>query len=315
MKHFKETQATEEYRSRVNRVTDHIDLNLGAGFTLEGLSRVACFSKYHFHRIFLAVTGETVFQYIQRRRIEKAARLLRTNPHDSITAIAQDCGFADSAAFARSFRQRFGTTASRWRSSPDRNLSMANSNQRQASGSGAVDNRSTEARIQRLARRFRRVCVTVGRQSETTVAYLRHVGPFKGDAALFAGLFERLFKWAAARDLLRPEETQALIVVHDSLGITDERRLRVSVCITVPPNTATGGAVGKMTIPAGKYARARFALRADEYEDAWMWTFGTWLPGSGYQPDDRPCFELYGVPAELRGGRTVVDICFPVKPL
>ena len=71
-----------------------------------------------------------------------------------------------------------------------------------------------------------------------------------------------------------------------------------------------------MAIPGGKFAVARFELAADEYEDAWNMIFGDWLPGSGYQPDDRLCYELsYNNPKEHPEGKHIVDICIPVKPL
>jgi len=68
-----------------------------------------------------------------------------------------------------------------------------------------------------------------------------------------------------------------------------------------------------MTIASGKYAISRFKVSADEFTEAWSWVYGTWLPQSGYQPDDRPCFEIY--PEEPAGGKFTVDICVPVKPL
>ena len=67
-----------------------------------------------------------------------------------------------------------------------------------------------------------------------------------------------------------------------------------------------------MIIPGGKYAMAHFELLPDEYEDA----YGQWLPESGYQPADSPCFELYrNDPKTHPEGRHIVDICIPVKPL
>jgi AraC family transcriptional regulator len=305
----------DEYQSRINRVCDHIDKRLGARFTLSELARVACFSKYHFHRVFTAVSGETLFDYIQRRRVEKAAYLLWVNPRTPITDIALACGFADSSALARAFRRRFRTTASHWRARILRNLGQSNSNRRQDRRAGSADNPPVEAWRCRPAPAFRGVRVTVTPQPEMTVAYVRRVGPFQGDAALFARMFKQLTAWAGPRDLLRPGETRALIMTHDTPGITGERRLRVSACLTVPAGTATGGPVGRMLIPGGKYARARFHLRTSEYGRAWTWMFGTWLPSSGYQADDRPCFEMYALPARKRRGRTTVDICVAVKPL
>jgi DNA gyrase inhibitor GyrI len=61
-------------------------------------------------------------------------------------------------------------------------------------------------------------------------------------------------------DLLRFPETKTIIIYHDNPDITDETKLRVSVSISVPPDTAVDGEIGKMVLPAGKYALARFEL-------------------------------------------------------
>lgn len=44
--------------------------------------------------------------------------------------------------------------------------------------------------------------------------------------------------------------------------------------------------------------------------------YAGWSPESGYQPDDRPAFELYlNDPKEHPEGKHIVEICAPVKPL
>ena len=103
----------EEYISRINRVMDYIQENLDRLMTLEQLASVACFSPFHFHRIFRAIVGETLAHFIQRVRVEKAASTLLVNPKASVTAIALDCGFGSSAAFARVFREAYGMSAIR----------------------------------------------------------------------------------------------------------------------------------------------------------------------------------------------------------
>jgi AraC-like DNA-binding protein len=82
----------QEYISRINRVIDYIQNNLHKSLSLNELARVACFSIFHFHRIFSAIIGETLNDFIQRLRVEKAASLLLSNPKKSITEIAFDCG-------------------------------------------------------------------------------------------------------------------------------------------------------------------------------------------------------------------------------
>ncbi|MBN1572676.1 MAG: helix-turn-helix domain-containing protein [Deltaproteobacteria bacterium] len=105
----------DEYISRINRVVDYIELNIDKDLSLEKLASVANFSRFHFHRIFKAIMGETLNRHIQRIRVEKAAVQLINNPKKTITEIAFDCGFSGSAPFARAFKDFFKMNASRWR--------------------------------------------------------------------------------------------------------------------------------------------------------------------------------------------------------
>ncbi len=73
-------QINDEYKSRINNVIDYIESNLKSEMTLDKLADVANFSSFHFHRIFKTIIGETLNQFIQRIRIEKAAALLINNP-------------------------------------------------------------------------------------------------------------------------------------------------------------------------------------------------------------------------------------------
>src|SRR5262252_3214978 len=110
------TQANSEYAQRINRVIDYLSENLDRQVKLEELAKVACFSEFHFHRIFRAVSGETLNSFTTRLRLEKAARLLRYSGQ-SLTNIALDCGFSSPATFSRAFRSGYGTTPRQFRKS------------------------------------------------------------------------------------------------------------------------------------------------------------------------------------------------------
>ena len=84
----------KDYIARINKVIDFIDENICQELTLEKLAGVANFSPYHFHRIFGAIVGETLFQFIQRNRLQRAAWRLIEKPNKSITDIAYDYGFS-----------------------------------------------------------------------------------------------------------------------------------------------------------------------------------------------------------------------------
>jgi AraC family transcriptional regulator len=105
----------DEYLARINRVMDHVEQNLDRTLRLDELARVANFSPFHFHRIFSALVGETLSDFIRRLRLERSAQRLIDNPKKSITEVALDAGFGHSAAFAKAFRERFGMSASAWR--------------------------------------------------------------------------------------------------------------------------------------------------------------------------------------------------------
>ncbi|PKP06982.1 MAG: AraC family transcriptional regulator [Bacteroidetes bacterium HGW-Bacteroidetes-5] len=304
-----------EYISRINKTFDYIESNLEKPMTLEELAQVANFSKFHFNRIFLSIVGETPFQFIQRVRIEKAATLVLTDNKSTISEIAYRCGFSDISVFSRSFKHYFKISASAYRAkkNDNSNLSQQHSNRSQVDGR-PLHYFCPELKTFKLRTNMElNKSVEVKELPKMTVAYIRHIGPYKGDDKLFERIWNKLFSWAGPRGLIGGKDFMSLVIYHDDPNVTIEDKLRMSVCITVPPGTRVDGEVGKMEIEAAKYVIARFELTAQDFQQAWDWVYGEWLPASGYQPDDKPCFEMY--PEEPKDGKFVVDICVPVKPL
>jgi AraC family transcriptional regulator len=310
-----------EYRARINRVIDYIEANIGRELSLRELAGVAHFSPFHFHRLFSAMVGETLSGFIQRIRLEKAAAKLATDPQKSITEVAFEYGFSSSSVFARAFKDSFGMSASQWRSKigkAESKLSQAVSKLRQDFEVEPFYTQSINKQEWRVTMKETnlKANVEVKDMPEVPVVYVRHIGPYKGDQELFASLFNKLMTWAGPRGLLRFPETKLLVIYHDDPEITDESRLRIDACITVPADTKVEGEIGKSTIPAGKYAIAHFEITPDQYQDAWNAVYGGWLPTSGYQPADGPCYELYlNDPKDHPEGKHIVDIYAPVKPL
>jgi AraC family transcriptional regulator len=99
--------ALQNYHTRLQRVIDYIDQHLDGDLDLETVSRVAAFSKFHFHRQFTATFELSVHRYVQLAHKKRAShRLASETP--SVTDIATD-------AFARAFRQRVGQSPSSFR--------------------------------------------------------------------------------------------------------------------------------------------------------------------------------------------------------
>jgi AraC family transcriptional regulator len=107
--------AHPDYVARINRVFDHIDAHLAEPLDLTSLARVAYVSPWHFHRIFQALTGETLADRVRRRRVEVAAMRLVGEPLVTALTIALDVGFGSAEVFTRAFRAHFGVTPTAWR--------------------------------------------------------------------------------------------------------------------------------------------------------------------------------------------------------
>jgi len=304
-----------EYISRINKTFDYIESNLEKPMTLEELATIANFSKFHFNRIFQSIVGETPFQFILRVRLEKAAMFISTNKNDSISEIAYKCGFSDISIFSRNFKNYFQISASQYKikKSNKSNLSQQDSNSRQSNETPTQYFCPELQTIQWRTNMELNKSVEVKELPKMTVAYIRHIGPYQGDDKLFEGIWNRLFSWAGPRGLIGGKDFKSLVIYHDDPNVTIEDKLRMSVCITVPAETKVGGEIGKMELEAARYVIARFELTAQNFQEAWDWVYGQWFPGSGYQPDDKPCFEMY--PEEPKDGKFIVDICVPVKPI
>jgi len=95
--------ALENYHARMQRALDHIDQHLDTDLDLETVSRIAAFSKFHFHRQFMATFGVSVHRYVQLARMKRASGQLASKDAQSVTDIALDAGYDAPDAFARAF--------------------------------------------------------------------------------------------------------------------------------------------------------------------------------------------------------------------
>lgn len=103
-----------DYLRQVQRGIDYIEDHLDEEIDLAEVTRVAGVSHWHFQRIFKALTGETLKNYIRSRRLAHARVLLITTKA-SVLEIALHAGFDSQASFTRAFRDAFGTPPARYR--------------------------------------------------------------------------------------------------------------------------------------------------------------------------------------------------------
>jgi transcriptional regulator GlxA family with amidase domain len=99
---------------RLRRVRDKLEAGAGAPVDLDAMARAACFSKFHFLRLFRQAYGETPIRYLSQLRLDRARVLLETTDR-SVTEICLEVGFESLASFSGAFRRHTGASPQRYR--------------------------------------------------------------------------------------------------------------------------------------------------------------------------------------------------------
>jgi AraC family transcriptional regulator len=282
----------------MHRVLEYIDRRLDEQLELDSLAKVAAFSPFHFHRLFTAWFGETLGDYVRRRRLETAAMRLVAQPRLTVTQVALSVGFGSTEAFARAFKTRFGSTPTEWRQAQVSNRDQLN--------------RKPDQAPPPVARNHESMKVTIVDRQPTTVAYMRHVGPYGKPVSDF--WITRVAPWMETNGLYGRTRYG---ISHDDPGITASEKLRYDAAVEVPKDFKGAGEHQMTVIPGGKYAVGRFKGDERQVGDAWAWLLREWLPASGMQLDSRPFFESYPIDVtyDSKTGEFECDINIPVTHL
>lgn len=274
--------ADSEYARRINRAIDHVMGHLAEPLPLEEVARVACFSPFHFHRIFRSQVGETLHDFVKRVRLERALHLLAHQRRATLTEVALACGFSSSSDFSRSFRARYGVAPRRF------DLGTLRETQRLRLGETV-----RPGEPQRLARlpagdNPDGFVVQLRRLPARRVVYQRVLRPYEGDAVLQT--VHRLLAWARPRGLAGG---QWLGYQWEDPDIVPLEHCRYDVGLEVPAGTAVDGEWSVAEFAPMTLAQIDIAGPVELELRALDWLFGTWLPQSGYVPDHQPCFEAW----------------------
>lgn len=270
------------YVERINRAVDHIVRHLESSLNLDTVAEVACFSPFHFHRIFRALVGETPTQFIKRLRLERAIVMLSHSPKKSLTDAALACGFSSSSDFSRSFKQRYGVPPSAFEINTFRN-------ERRKELEAFVERGGAVAKIERLppGENPDHFEVTLREFPARCVAYTRVFDSYRPDAV--TEVIARMMKWADTRGLA---DGQWLGYMWDDPEIVALKDCRYDVGLVVP-DVEPEGDIGRFDFPPMLVAQVEMRGPIDMEMRLLEWFYRTWLPDSGYVPDHQPAFEAW----------------------
>lgn len=250
---------------RLLRVLDHVHDNLDGDLSLDRLAEVAALSRFHFHRVFTATTGETLAGFIRRVRLHRAANLLLSD-NAPLARIAATCGYPNPRSFSRSFREAFGQTPSAFRAQ-GLPLPPLRLNSKGDYDMYEVTIRDEPAR--RLA-----------------------VIPHHGDYMKIGAAFEKAGSTALARGL-GPHLGAMLGVYISDPSNTPEPELRSAAGFEIDETAEIAPPLEELRLAGGRHAVLTCKGPYAGLRGAYDYLFGDWLARSGETPREAPPFELY----------------------
>jgi AraC family transcriptional regulator len=273
------------YEDRILRVLDYIHDNPAGDLSLDALAEVAAMSRFHWHRVYRALTGETCAQSVRRMRLHLGAtRLVKTDA--AAAEIAAAVGYPNTASFARAFSGAYGMSPAAFRKAgrlmpPFPRLKT-----------GDYPMHPIEVRTEPVRR----------------LAVIAHQGPYEE----IGRSFEAFGAICQSRSLW-PQVGPMLAIYLDSPETVPPAELR-----SYAGGQFHGGGIPQgleeQTLPGGRTAVLTYKGPYSGIGPAYDTLFGNWLPGSGEEPADSPCFEIYlNNPREVPPEELLTEICLPLK--
>ena len=259
------------YERQLKKVIDYIGKHIDDKLTLNQLSDIACFSKYHFHRVFTAFTGLSLQQYIRWLRLKRAAHQLIVDKETSIIEIAINAGYESHEAFTRAFKQACNLNPREFRAQ----LSL----------------QAWDKPPYCLPKQGEMIMnVTIKNLKARRLAVLEH----RGDPQKVGDSVNRLISWAKSQTIsLKPKAGDAFGFGYDDPQTTPPEEFRFDLGLTVPEQLKLEGEIIEKRLPAGRYAVAIHKGSRNNINDTVYGLYRDWLPASGEELGDLPCIFCY----------------------
>lgn len=298
----------EDYIKRINSILIFIDQNLDQELPLQRIAEIGNYSPFHLHRIFKAITNETLNEYITRKRIEKAASVLLHQREIPISELSLQYGFGSNSSFTRTFKKFYTISPKEFRiANPHKfsKIGTAQSKNGQEDGLSeqyicSINNHKNWIKM--------KANIEIKEMPKLDLAYITQIG-HKGmqDAYL------KLMKWAIPKGILENKDVKIVTIYHDSYKITEPDKVRMSACISLNEKIETNGEIGLTTIEKGRCIVGRFEIQITEFEKSWSGLF-IWMSENGYKKADRNPYEIYYNDFEEHPQRiSIVDFCIPIE--
>ncbi|WP_410209090.1 GyrI-like domain-containing protein [Aquirhabdus sp.] len=287
----------ENYLFRFQRVLDYIDNHVDNDLTVDLLSQVAFFSKFHFHRQFSELFGISVYKYIQLTRLKRASYQLAFRIQNPVINIALESSYEGPESFSRAFKKTLGQSPTEFRKQPH------------WKDWHATFKSLDDIRIMCMTTLEQTLQVQIINFPETQIAVLEH----HGDPQLLGQSIRRFIAWRKQHQLA-PSLSKTFNILYEDPEIEAALyRIDIGVETNMLIKDDPTGIVSK-TIPSGRCAVLRHIGSDDLLRQTIHNLYAIWLPSSGEELRDFPIFlQRIKFFPDVPETEAVIDIFLPLK--
>ncbi|MFR9778125.1 helix-turn-helix domain-containing protein [Micromonospora sp. MS34] len=281
---------------RLNQAMDHLERHLDQPLDVAGLARIACVSEHHFRRLFSALAGMPLSEYVRRRRLTVAGAEVLSG-EASLLAVAVRWGYGSNEAFARAFRAVHGVgpqearrTGAALRAQPRMSFRLV------VEGSGSMEYRIVPKEAFRLAGRRARVPLVHEGMNPHIVAFIKGLEP------------ETVRRIEALSD----QEPRGLVNVSDDLAGSRAEGTELDYWHGVVTGADVPDGLDSRPVEAGDWAVFRSSgAFPQSLQQLWRDVFTQWFPSSPYE--SRPGPEISQVRVSPDGRTADAQLWIPVR--
>ncbi len=273
------------YEKRLMRVLEYIHANPAGDLSLDKLADVAAMSRFHWHRVFHAMTGETCAQATRRIRLHRAACWL-VQTDDPVAEVAKRSGYPSAQSFTRAFGEVFGMSPGKFRKRGD----------------------LTSPFLQIRKGEYPVFPVEIKTEPPRRLAAMAHKGPYPD----IGGAFQKVCSVFSARNLW-PQAQGMLGIYYDDPTTVAPKDLNSHAGVIVDSDFDMPENLQDVPVPDGRMAVMHYKGPYAGLNAAYEYMYGEWLPNSGEEFRDAPSFEVYlNDPMQVSPDELLTDICVPL---
>lgn len=285
-----------EYLAKVQNAIDYIEAHLTDDITIGQVAEAASFSLFHFHRIFLAMVGESITEYIRKRRLTEACLALKETDK-RIIDIAFDYQYQSQEAFTRAFTRLYGLTPGKYRKD-------------KVMPTGFLYRKKlTEEALLHLQRgiTMEPKFLTKG---EFKIIGMEYVGNNKNGEI---GQMWHRFIPRMGEITNRTNSDVSYGVCFPVENMKEDSEFSYVAGLEVDNFDQIPEGMVARTVPAGKYAVFIHKGSLDNLRSTYEYIYGSWLPKSGQEVAFQPDFEFYSERFIPDSEDCELDIYVPLK--